>query len=74
MLHVDAEGLDWPIAQAFLKRIKPNVVIFEQKHMERSAVETAMKELQSKGYFSWIARQNLYAVQIGVPRASAFKF
>lgn len=73
MLHVDAEGLDWPITRAFLDRITPNVVVFEQKHMKHSAISNAMDHLRSKGYFSWVARQNLYAVRIGLPRALAFE-
>ncbi len=73
LLHVDAEGFDWAIAQSFLEQITPNVLVFEQKHMKQSSIASVMRSLQTKGYFSWVAKQNLYAMQVGLPRALAYK-
>lgn len=72
MLHVDAEGLDWSIVIAFLERVTPNVIIFEHKHMKRISIARVMRILQARGYFSWVAGQNLYAMQVGLQRALAY--
>ena len=50
-LVVDAEGADWQIVKLFLDRhVRPDVLFFEWRHLDRHTVVTAVKILADLGY------------------------
>jgi len=51
LLHVDAEGQDWIILQQFdFDVVRPKIVLFERKHLNRGDQEAARKMMQNAGY------------------------
>ncbi|HEX9048791.1 MAG TPA: FkbM family methyltransferase [Verrucomicrobiae bacterium] len=51
LLQIDAEGFDWVVLQQFdFKTIRPQVVIFERKHLAVSDQEAAQQHMQKAGY------------------------
>ena len=51
LLHIDAEGHDWMILQQFdFDVVRPKIVLFERKHLNRGDQEAARKMMQNAGY------------------------
>ena len=51
LLHIDAEGHDWMILQQFdFNLVRPKIVLFERKHLNRRDQEAARKMMQDAGY------------------------
>jgi len=51
LLHIDTEGHDWKIlSQLDLKLYKPNVILFEHKHLNEIEIKDSIKFL-NKNYF-----------------------
>jgi FkbM family methyltransferase len=51
LLHIDAEGHDWMILQQFdFDVVRPKIVLFERKHLNRGDQEAARKMMQDAGY------------------------
>lgn len=51
LLHIDAEGHDWMILQQFdFDVVRPKIVLFERKHLNRGDQEAARKMMQDSGY------------------------
>jgi FkbM family methyltransferase len=51
LLHIDAEGYDWMILQQFdFDVVRPKIVLFERKHLNRRDQEAARKMMQDAGY------------------------
>ena len=51
LLQIDAEGHDWIILQQFdFSLIRPDIVVFERKHLNREDQEAARSMMQNAGY------------------------
>lgn len=51
LLHIDAEGHDWIILQQFdLNLVRPKIVLFERKYLNREDQKAARKMMQNAGY------------------------
>ena len=51
LLHIDAEGHDWVILQQFdFSLLRPKIVLFEYKYLNREDQEAARKMMQDAGY------------------------
>jgi hypothetical protein len=51
LLHIDAEGHDWIILQQFdFNLVRPKIVLFEHKHLNKQDQEAARKMMQNAGY------------------------
>lgn len=46
MFHVDAEGYDWVIIEAFLQIVTPRIVVFEKNHLSLRIEKDSIKLLQ----------------------------
>lgn len=64
-LHVDAEGFDWVIVKHILTQARPDIIIFEEKHLPKDSIIEAQKLFRELNYYSWAQGQNRYAVKIG---------
>jgi FkbM family methyltransferase len=51
LLHIDAEGCDWIILQQFdFNLVRPTIVLFERKHLNRDDQEAARSMMENAGY------------------------
>jgi hypothetical protein len=51
LLHIDAEGYDWIILQQFdFNLIRPRIVLFERKHLNKKYQDAARSLMQNTGY------------------------
>jgi len=51
LLHIDAEGHDWIILQQFdFNFVRPAIVLFERKHLNRNDQEAARSMMHNAGY------------------------
>jgi len=51
LLHIDAEGHDWIILQQFdFDFVRPKIVLFEHKYLNREDQEAARKMMRNAGY------------------------
>jgi hypothetical protein len=51
LLHIDAEGHDWRILQQFdFDVVRPKIVLFERRHLNREDQEAARRMMQDAGY------------------------
>lgn len=51
LLHIDAEGHDWIILQQFdFNAVRPKIVLFEHKHLNKKEQEAARNMMQNAGY------------------------
>jgi len=51
LLHIDAEGYDWIILQQFdFNLIRPRIVLFERKHLNKKDQDAARGMMQNAGY------------------------
>jgi len=51
LLHIDAEGHDWIILRQFdFNLVRPAIVLFERKHLNREDQESARSMMQNAGY------------------------
>jgi hypothetical protein len=51
LLHIDAEGQDWIILQQFdFNVVRPKIVVFEHKHLNKEEQQAARNMMQNAGY------------------------
>ena len=51
LLHIDAEGHDWIILQQFdFNLVRPKIVLFEHKHLNKEEQEAARNMMHNAGY------------------------
>lgn len=71
ILMIDAEGYDGKIFEAFmaLPRMRPNIVVFEKKHMASQEVQECLGILQTAGYHVYVPTNDAPDIDIVAVKA-----